>query len=261
MALNQKTRNSILVIGVCALLACGLGAALGFAQGHDDNPDFPAIPWDHPAIQYADTEPNDPVARLQKQLDAGPGAKKLKWDYDAKLGYLPAILKALDINVDSQMLVFSRTSAQVGLINMETPRAIYFNDHSSVGYVQRSHTIELTSIDPKLGAIFYTFDNSKPDAEQPQRLAFAQQSPLARMPYLRHSTPPNFTAIEMAAHRSRARGARLQPPRVRRATPLHMPTNPTQRSLLHASSLSRTRKPLSKVSPSPPSPWASRRRP
>ena len=102
-------------------------------------------------------------------------AGKVKFDYDAKLGYLPAILKALDINVDSQMLVFSRTSAQVGLINMETPRAIYFNDHSSVGYVQRSHTLELTSLDPKLGAIFYTFDNSKPDAENPQRLAFAQQ--------------------------------------------------------------------------------------
>ena len=118
-----------------------------------------------------ETEPNDPVARLQKQMNAG----KVKFDYDAKLGYLPAILKALDINVDSQMLVFSRTSAQVGLINMETPRAIYFNDHSSVGYVQRSHTLELTSLDPKLGAIFYTFDNSKPDAKNPQRLAFAQQ--------------------------------------------------------------------------------------
>lgn len=146
-------------------------AALGFAQGHDDNPDFPVIPWDHPAIQYTESEPNDPVARLQKQLDSG----KVKFEFDVKFGYLPAVLKALDINVDSQMLVFSRTSSQVGLINMETPRAIYFNDHTSVGYVQRSHALELTSIDPKLGAIFYTFDNTKPDPAAAVKPKFAQQ--------------------------------------------------------------------------------------
>jgi hypothetical protein len=157
-----------------ALLALGgaLAAAVWLgAQGHDMNEDFPVIPWDHPAINYPETEPGDPVARLQQQIDAG----KVKIEYHAKYGYLLSVLKALDINVDSQMLVFSRTSSQVGLINMSTPRAVYFNDHTSVGYVQRSHALELVSLDPKLGAIFYTFDNRRPEETAGARLSFAQQ--------------------------------------------------------------------------------------
>jgi hypothetical protein len=162
-------------LGVAAV-ALPLTAIL-WAQGHDDNPDFPVIPWDHPAIKYTETEPNDAVARLQKQIEAG----KVKLEYTAKWGYLPAILKALDINVDSQMLVFSRTSAQVGFISMETPRAVYFNDHTALGFVQRSNVLEVTSIDPKLGAIFYTFDNAPPEpggdpgSSNAPRLAFSQQ--------------------------------------------------------------------------------------
>ena len=174
--LRQPTfASASLSIAIAGLSIAGLilsFAAPAFAQGHDDNPDFPAIAFDHPAIQYSESAPADPIARLQKRMDAGQG----KLAYDAKWGYLPAILKALDINVDSQMLVFSRTSSQVGLISMETPRAIYFNDHTSIGYVQRSHALEVVSIDPKLGAVFYTFDNSPPDsATGDAKLSFSQQ--------------------------------------------------------------------------------------
>lgn len=169
--MRQKTKVIRATVGIVALGSALATAGWLRAQGHDDNPDFPAIPWDHPALQYTESEPNDPVARLQKQIDAG----KVKLEYEPKFGYLLSILKALDINLDSQMLVFSRTSSQVQFISMETPRAIYFNDHTSVGYVQHSHALELVSIDPKLGAIMYTFDNTKPDAEAPQRQSFSQQ--------------------------------------------------------------------------------------
>ena len=82
------------------------------------------IPLDDPAIQYAGPV-SDPIAQLEKQLESG----KAKLDYAPNgWGYLPAVLKQLDINIDSQVLVFSRTSIQTSHISPRTPRAIYFND-------------------------------------------------------------------------------------------------------------------------------------
>ncbi len=51
-------------------------------------------------------------------------------------GYLRSMLKALQIDIDSQVLVFSRTSLQTGFISDRTPRAIYFNDDTYVAWVQ-----------------------------------------------------------------------------------------------------------------------------
>ena len=66
------------------------------------------IPLDHPAIHYTQGV-DDPVARLDRKIDSG----QIKLDYAANgWGYLPALLKALDINPDSQVLVFSKTSIQ-----------------------------------------------------------------------------------------------------------------------------------------------------
>src|SRR5215813_2143586 len=53
---------------------------------------------------------NDPVAKLAKRIDRG----EVKLDYaENGWGYLPSLLKELDINVDSQILVFSKTSFQL----------------------------------------------------------------------------------------------------------------------------------------------------
>ena len=111
------------------------------------------LPRDHPAIQYAG-ETTDPVGRLAKRLASG----QVKLDYAPGAGYLPALLKELGINADSQVLVFSRTSIQADRISPRTPRAIYFNDDVSVGYVQNSEVLELTSLDPKQGVILYSLD-------------------------------------------------------------------------------------------------------
>jgi hypothetical protein len=101
---------------------------------------------------------NDPVARLAKQIDNG----EVKLEYSADgWGYLTSLLKHLDIHVDSQVLVFSKTSFQLTKISPKTPRAIFFNDSAAVGSVQDGPYFELTAIDPSQGLIYYTLDTQK----------------------------------------------------------------------------------------------------
>jgi len=101
---------------------------------------------------------NDPVARLARQIDNG----EVKLEYSADgWGYLTSLLKHLDIHVDSQVLVFSKTSFQLTKISPKTPRAIFFNDSAAVGSVQDGPYFELTAIDPSQGLIYYTLDTQK----------------------------------------------------------------------------------------------------
>ena len=123
-------------------------------------------PAEHDSIAYTESTPTDSVATLQGALDTG--AQTLS--YDDEKGFLPTLLTALDIPVSSQTLVFSRTSLQVDRIAPWTPRAIYFNDDVYVGWVQGGPVIEIASVDPKLGAVFYTLpqDASSPPAFERQ---------------------------------------------------------------------------------------------
>lgn len=109
---------------------------------------------DREPIAYTHTAATDAVARLQAAIDRG----ETRLEFDAKRGYLPSVLKALDVPVSSQGLVFSRTSLQVDRIAPWSPRAIYFNDDIYVGWVQGGPIMEIASVDPKLGAVFYTLD-------------------------------------------------------------------------------------------------------
>jgi hypothetical protein len=106
---------------------------------------------------------NDPVANLGRRIERGA----IKLDYSANgWGYLPSLLKNLGINIDSQILVFSKTSFQLTKISPRTPRAIFFNDDVAVGSVQDGKVFELTSLDPVQGLVFYTLDTQK--AETPK---------------------------------------------------------------------------------------------
>jgi hypothetical protein len=58
------------------------------------------------------------------------------------------------------MLVFSTTSLQLSLISPANPRALYFNEEVYLGYVPGGR-IEIVSLDPELGGIFYIFDIPK----------------------------------------------------------------------------------------------------
>jgi hypothetical protein len=139
---------------------CGVAAlAAGVIALADRLEDTFYVPLDDPAIQYA-APASDPVAKLDKKLESA----KATLDYaPSGLGYLPAVLKELNINIDSQVLVFSRTSIQTSHISPRTPRAIYFNDDTAVGFVQNGDVLELSAMDPKLGAIFYSLDTEKSD--------------------------------------------------------------------------------------------------
>jgi hypothetical protein len=115
------------------------------------------VPPDDPAIQYGDLPVNDPIARLSKKIESG----KVKLEYTPGTGYLPSLLKNLNINVDSQVLVFSKTSFQNPKIGPSTPRAIFFNDNMAVGSVQNGDVLEIAALDPVQGVTFYSLDAKK----------------------------------------------------------------------------------------------------
>src|SRR4051812_2133774 len=65
------------------------------------------VEYGHKTIQYFETPSDNPVSRLDEQLDKG----KTKLDYAPDgLGYLPAVLQRLGLNVDSQVMVYSQSS-------------------------------------------------------------------------------------------------------------------------------------------------------
>ena len=133
---------------ISALLAALAGVTWAIAQQLEDT--F-YIPLDDPAIQYGQRSANDPVARLERRLESG----QAKLEASNGWGYLPSVLKQLGVNPDSQALVFSKTSTQVENIGPRTPRAIYFNDDVTVGFVRNSEVLEITSFDHKQQVQFY----------------------------------------------------------------------------------------------------------
>ena len=109
--------------------------------------------------RYIKGRPNDPIALLQARLDSGEETLT----FDKKWGYLPAFLRAMKIPESTQTLVFSRTSFQINHISRRTPRALYFNDDVYVGWVQGGPVLEVASVDPELGTIFYTLSQKAGD--------------------------------------------------------------------------------------------------
>jgi len=113
------------------------------------------------AENYETATPHDKAARLAEKLKTG----KTKLPFDAKNGYLPALLKEFGISTTSQVLVFSKTSLQASRISRQAPRAIYFNDDSYVGWVKPSvqfgEVMEITAVDPKIGTIFYSMNQQE----------------------------------------------------------------------------------------------------
>lgn len=128
-------------VGAAAVAVAGLGGSY-------------VVPLDHPAIQYETRPVDDPVARLQKRVDAG----QVKLEFREGQGYLKSVLDALAMHPESQVLVFSKTSFQAPRIVPNLPRAIYFDDDVSVGWVRGGDVLEFAAVDPKQGVIFYTLD-------------------------------------------------------------------------------------------------------
>ena len=118
--------------------------------------------FEQPPISYSATAPQEAVVQLEQRLASGA----LKFTGDDRT-ILRQLLKALDVPEASQMVVFSKTSAQLGLIHPGNPRAIYFSDTCYVGWVPGG-LMEVASIDPQLGPVFYHFDPHAKEAVKPR---------------------------------------------------------------------------------------------
>jgi hypothetical protein len=105
-------------------------------------------------IYYSDSEPENLVTRLAE--------KEYKSDGHASndLDFLKSILDELKVPVDSQVLVYSKTSLQKKGIFPRYPRALYFSDSTYVGYVPGGD-VEVITHDPKLGLVFYLISLSQ----------------------------------------------------------------------------------------------------
>jgi hypothetical protein len=130
-----------------------LALASGAAGAVDD--------FERPPISYSESTPANRVSELARRIEAG----EFQLAFDGDRGYLESLLAALDVPVESQALVFSRTSLQRQRISPKRPRAVYFNDDVYVGFCQQGEVLEISVADPKLGTVFYTLDQK--EAERP----------------------------------------------------------------------------------------------
>jgi hypothetical protein len=150
--------RSISVIGILAATFLAGDGPVVKTQGF--------LPFADAPIHYRTSEGLvDPIAKLQRKLEQG----EVQLTYEAKNGYLQSVLKELGISINSQMLVFSKTSFQYPYIKPSSPRALYFNDDVYVGQVHRSKSLEFVSFDPNQGAIFYILSEQKVDRPRFER--------------------------------------------------------------------------------------------
>lgn len=136
------------------LVAASLTAGLAFpAVGYEGM-------YEQAPINYSNTQPDGPVARLQRKLDAG----EVRLDRADEKVFLRELMGQFGIPVESQVLVFSKTSHQNPLISPETPRAVYFGDNVYLGWVQHG-VVEVADMSPTLGMTYYVLDHR--DRSQP----------------------------------------------------------------------------------------------
>ena len=149
-------KNWLVLTAVAALVALGATTLIGQRRG------VFLESRDHPAIRYSDGARTDVVTALDRAVQAGD----TELGFEPTTGYLLAVLDALDIPVESQVTVFSETSFQARWVTPENPRAIYFNDTVAVGWVRGADVLEVASLDPTQGVLFFSIDQQP--AERPQ---------------------------------------------------------------------------------------------
>jgi hypothetical protein len=136
------------------LAASAFALILTAAVLHGQRRDVFVASRNHPAIRHATAPTTDAVAALNERLRSGEASLA----FDPVTGYLAAVLQALSVPVESQTLVFSQTSFQGPRINMHNPRAIYFTDSVSVGWVRGGEILEVAAHDARQGVAFYALD-------------------------------------------------------------------------------------------------------
>lgn len=106
-----------------------------------------------PPLLYSTTQASNAVTRLQPWLESTLGQQPS----DGTADWLRTTLKSLEVPIETQVLVFSRTSLQRRLIHPGNPRALYFSDDCYVGWVPGG-LMEIAVTDPAIGIAFYRLD-------------------------------------------------------------------------------------------------------
>lgn len=135
---------------IAGLLLVAVAMAFGGRRG------LTPIDADSPAIQYTEGRVDDPGFKLNLKLQRGETHLK----YEQPQGYLRSVLDELDVPIESQIVVFSKTSFQADRISPTNPRSLFFNDSVIVGWVRGGPIIEFAAEDPKQGMIFYKLPQS-----------------------------------------------------------------------------------------------------
>jgi hypothetical protein len=104
-----------------------------------------------------------PASTAIEVLHALMDRNEARLEFSGAHGYLPALLRELEVPLSSQLLVASKTSPNKHYISPRNPRALYFNDSVTLAYVPGAEVIEAAAADPKLGVVFYTLEQ-KPSA-------------------------------------------------------------------------------------------------
>ena len=130
-----------------------------------DSGSVEAQDFEREPINYVTAVTDNPVSRLEARLEKG----MTHLEHEDRRGYLKSLLKELEVPISSQTLVFSKTSLQRNRIAPRTPRAIYFNDEMYVGFCQHGEVLELSAVDPSLGAVFYTLSQEATETPKPIR--------------------------------------------------------------------------------------------
>jgi len=133
---------------------------------------------DDPAIEYSTAPLNNAVADVNRKLQDGA----VQFMFDGRSGFLRSALEALQIPIDSQLLVFSRGSLQGKRIGEQNPRALFFNDRVALGWVRGGDVIEVAAHDASAGVVFYTLEQRDPSVAS----GFSRTSADA-------AAPPQFT--------------------------------------------------------------------
>ena len=122
--------------------------------------------YESPTINYSQAKTDNPLEKLATRVNQ----KKVTLPHTPDHGHLRGLLAELAIPESSQILVFSMTSLQGHHIGPKTPRAIYFNDDTVVGYVQgEDGLLEIVTTDANLGVSFYTMSQKPGESPSIQR--------------------------------------------------------------------------------------------
>jgi hypothetical protein len=158
------TRRRPIASALAVLATAALAATAAVAQFADLSADLVR----EPAIGYFTTPATDRVARLNDDLQRGA----VTLTFDPVQGYLPSVLQALKLPVESQLLLFTKSSVQAPRISPRNPRALYFDDSVALGFIHGAEFLEFAAHDPRQGVVFYTLDQRAVDKPAIERRNF-----------------------------------------------------------------------------------------